>query len=174
MYTKFCNGDAVYKKFKKEYKTHKKGLFIVAPSGAGKTHYIKSQKEKHWIDGDILWIATGAHPDRTWWTEGLDMIYTVNQRCDVITAEYKKAGFWIMGASYFWLTPDAIVIPDWRIHKKWIINREQNNYDGGVTSAEFHQVSLERKDLLQLSKRLDIPVFKTIEKAVDTLTKNIH
>ncbi|KKP64261.1 MAG: hypothetical protein UR60_C0025G0017 [Candidatus Moranbacteria bacterium GW2011_GWF2_34_56] len=53
----FSDGSTVYNKFKKEYKVHSKGFFILAPSGAGKTYYIKNQKAKHWIDGDLLWEA---------------------------------------------------------------------------------------------------------------------
>ena len=50
----FVDGPAFYKKFAQEFITHKKGFFIMAPSGAGKTYFIDRQKEKHWMDGDTL------------------------------------------------------------------------------------------------------------------------
>src|SRR3989339_1217146 len=107
----FTDGSSVYAKLTKEYITHKKGFFIMAPSGAGKTYFIKNQKEKHWIDGDDLWKAAKAHPKDGWWLEKISLIDEIDQRCDVITVQAKKLGFWIMGASNYWLKPDAIVIP---------------------------------------------------------------
>lgn len=169
----FCNGDAVYKKFAKEYITHKKGLFIVAPSGSGKTHYIKHQKEKHWIDGDALWTAAGAHPNTAWWKEPLETILEIDQKSDVITTEAKKMGFWIMGASNFWLAPDAIVLPSWNIQKKYILKREQTHYDGGATSNDFAQVRYHRSALRKQARVQKIKVFRTIEEAVAALTKRV-
>ncbi len=166
----FSDGTKIYKKFAKEYITHKKGLFILAPSGTGKTYYIKNQTKNHWIDGDALWECTGAHPQGAWWKEGDPVIDIIDQRSDVITTEAKKLGFWIMGASNNWLKPDAIVIPDWKIHKKYIKLREQTNYDGGATSEDHAQVLGHRKFILQWAKK-GVPKFKTIEEAVNYLTK---
>lgn len=129
----FSDGSAVYDKFKKEYKTHKKGFFVLAPSGAGKTHFVKNQKAKHWIDGDILWAETNAHPKEEWWLDE-ESIPEVDQKSDIVTVQAKKMGFWIMGASNYWLKPDAVVIPNWSKHKKYIKIREENNYDGGAKS----------------------------------------
>ena len=95
----FADGSEIYKKFAKEYITHKRGFFIMAPSGAGKTYFIKAQKEKHWIDGDAFWEAANAHPRGAWWLEPLAVVDEIDQRSDVITAQAKKLGFWIMGAS---------------------------------------------------------------------------
>jgi hypothetical protein len=141
MLTKFCEGKAVYKKFLKKYKQHKKGLFIVAPSGSGKTYYVNHQTGNDWIDGDEIWMATGAQPDRAWWTEGPEVINHVDQRCDVTTEECRRLGLWIMGASNYWLVPDAVVIPDFRIQKKYIVKRENTAYDGGATSKDFCTVA---------------------------------
>ncbi|MDP1884543.1 MAG: hypothetical protein Q8L10_04185 [Candidatus Moranbacteria bacterium] len=167
----FMDGTGLYKKFAKEYITHKKGFFIMAPSGAGKTHFISSQKEKHWIDGDDLWKAANAHPKDGWWLEAESVMDRIDQRCDVITVEAKKLGFWVMGASNFWLKPDAIVIPDWNTHKKYIKHREINNYDGGATSDRLEQVKNHRKWIMQWAKK-GVPRFKSVEDAVNYLTKN--
>ena len=47
----FKDGTEVYEAFKKEYKVHKVGFFILAPSGAGITYFINSQKKKKVIYG---------------------------------------------------------------------------------------------------------------------------
>lgn len=165
----FNDGTEVYKELAKKYRTHDNGFFILAPSGAGKTHFIKSQKELHWIDGDDLWMATNAHPDGAWWLEGIDRINEIDQRSDVVTIEAKKLGFWILGASNAFLPPDAIVIPDWETHKHWISYRENNNYDGGATSDKLDQVESHREWILQWEKK-GVPKFETVEKAVNYLT----
>lgn len=167
----FCDGETVYKKFLKEYVVHKKGLFIVAPSGSGKTYYVKQQTEKNWIDGDNVWKATGAHPKHAWWKEPLNTILEIDQKSDVITSECKKLGLWILGASNFWLVPDAIVIPQWNTQKEYILKREAENYDGGATSNDFAQVLRHRKALRKQAKINKVKIFNTIEQAVKYLTR---
>lgn len=159
----FADGTKVYEKLAKKYITHKKGYFIMAPSGVGKTHFIKNQKKKHWIDGDELWESAKAHPKGPWWTG--DDIDTLDQRSDVITSQAKKLGFWIMGASNNWLKPDAIVIPHWNTHKKYIKHREENNYDGGATSEGLDGVKWHRNWILEWTKK-GVPKFKSVDEAV--------
>ncbi len=166
----FSDGKKVYEKLAKKYLTHKVGYFVMAPSGAGKTHFVKSQKEMHWLDGDDLWMATNAHPDGAWWTEGLERIIEIDQRSDVITIEAKKLGFWIIGASNAFLPPDAIVIPDWETHKKWIGVREKGNYDGGATSDSLDQVISHREWISKWEEK-GVPKFETVEKAANYLAK---
>ncbi len=166
----FQDGTKVYAELAKKYITHKLGFFVMAPSGAGKTHYVKSQKEPHWLDGDDLWMATNAHPDGAWWLEGLDRITEIDQRSDIITIEAKKLGFWIVGASNAFLPPDAIVVPDWETHKKWIGIRENTNYDGGATSDKLDQVISHRNWILKWEKK-GVPKFDTVEQATEFLSK---
>jgi hypothetical protein len=156
----FADGTEVYKKFADKYITHSKGFFVLAPSGTGKTHYIKSQSEKHWIDGDELWMATNAHPNNAWWTTGdaSSSLREVDFRSDLITLQAKKLGFWVMGASNLWLRPDAIVIPDWEQHKQFIAKREQNNYDGGATTDRLQQV-INHRERIQRHAKSDVPEF---------------
>lgn len=179
----FADGTEVYRKFAETYITHRRGFFILAPSGSGKTHYIKSQAEKHWIDGDELWMATNAHPSNAWWTagDGAESLREVDFRSDVITYQAKKLGFWIMGASNLWLRPDAIVIPDWETHKGYIAHRENNNYDGGATSDKLAQVLEHRARIADHAntevspfKRLGeylsrVPQFATVQEAAEYL-----
>ncbi len=167
----FKDGTEVYTELAKKYVTHKTGYFIMAPSGAGKTHYVNAQKEMHWLDGDELWMKTNAHPDGAWWLAGTDKIIEIDQRSDIITIEAKKLGFWIVGASNSFLQPDAIVIPDWETHKKWIKTREDTNYDGGATSDRLDQVISHREWILEWEKK-GVPKFDTVELATTFLAKS--
>lgn len=160
-----------YKNFENIYKKHDYGLFILAPSGAGKTHFCKSQVEKHWIDGDDLWMAAKAHPDGPWWEESLEVMNRVDQRSDVITMEAKHEGFWIMGASNNWLKPDAIVIPDWEKHKQYIEHRQKTNYDGGATMERLSQVQSHIEWIKKWHTDHGVPLFESIDEAVQSLTR---
>ncbi len=171
MFQIFCDGVEVLKKFQKEYVTHDKGLFILAPSGSGKTHFVKNQTTKDWIDGDDLWMATNAHPQTDWWVQGIDVINEVEQKSDIITMQAMKNGLWIIGASNYWLMPHVIVLPEWEQHKQYIITREKNNYDGGAKSDAFDQVLSHRKYMEDIAQKNNIPIFYTIEDAVEFLKK---
>ena len=180
----FADGTEFYKKLAEKYIPHTRGFFILAPSGSGKTYYINSQKEKHWIDGDELWMAANAHPDNAWWTAGdaATSLREVDFRSDVITYQAKKLGFWIMGASNLWLRPDAIVLPDWEQHKKYIASRQQGNYDGGATTDKLQQVIHHRERIKQHAEtempafrsldydRSSVPSFNSIAEAADYLS----
>lgn len=164
----FADGTEVYKKLKEKYITHKAGYFILAPSGTGKTHFIKNEKKPNWIDGDEIWMMAKAHPEGQWWLEPISVIDEIDQRSDVVTVEVKKLGFWIMGASNYWLKPDVVVIPDWKTHKRFITKRESGDYDGGATSEHLEQV---KKSRIWMSrwKKQGVPINRSIEEAVDYL-----
>lgn len=161
----FTDGTKIYNDLKKEYNTHKKGYFIYGPSGIGKTYFINNQKEKNWIDGDVLWSATHALPSGDWWNLSGDEIDTVERRADVITEQAKKQGFWIIGASSVNIIPDAIVIPDLETHLKYIKHREENNYDGGITSEDLDKIKRTREYYSRFQKN-GVKIFKSIDEAV--------
>lgn len=169
----FSDNQAFYDRFGEKYKKHQKGLFILAPSGTGKTYFCKNQTENHWIDGDELWMESGAHPAIDWWLGGEDVIHRVDQRSDVITMEAKLQGFWIMGASNYWLKPDAIVIPDWETHTRYIREREENNYDGGAKSDALEQVKSHIAEIEKWHTDHGVPLFTSIDEAVKTLVDSI-
>lgn len=164
----FADGSSVYEDLGKKYIKHKIGFFILAPSGAGKTHFTTKQKEPHWIDGDEVWMAAKAHPDGPWWLEDISIIDEIDQRSDIITVEAKKLGFWIMGASNYWLKPDAVVIPDWETHKKFVSIREKTTYDGGATSKNLERLEKSRNWMSRWKKE-GVTIFKSIEEAVSYL-----
>lgn len=164
-FTVFQNDKKVYDKFLKETVPHSNGYFILAPSGAGKSHFIKRQKEKHWIDGDLLWIAAGAHPDIDWWTRGDEVIKEVDARSDIVTQTGKRLGLWIMGASNNWLLPDAAVLPPWEINMEYIRRRQEGNYDGGLKMDQMDQLREHREWIQSMAEQKNVPIFKSIEEA---------
>jgi hypothetical protein len=170
----YSDGSAFYEELGKKYIQHDKGLFILAPSGVGKTHFCSAQKELHWIDGDELWLAAGAHPPLgvEWWNQGVPTIEMVEQRSDVVTADATAEGVWIMGSSCFALKPDAIVVPDWDVHVGQIKHREENNYDGGMKSHQLDQVKI-HIDIIRRWKEQGVPEFQSIQEAVDRLTGDV-
>src|SRR6266849_2074458 len=101
----FSNGTEFYERLSQRYVRHDHGLFILAPSGAGKTHFFNSQETKDWVDGDALWLASNAQPNNDWWTAGDSAVSLreVDARSDLITWQAMKLGFWVLGASNLWL-----------------------------------------------------------------------
>ncbi len=153
----------------KENITHDKGLFVLAPSGSGKTYFVKHQIKKDWVDGDLIWSAAGAHPEGEWWTQGLEMIRTVDRRSDAVTKIAKEKGFWILGASNFDLVPDAIVIPPEETLREYIRARETTNYDGGATSDRFDQVRAHIQWMKDEYEKQGVPIFPSVSEAVNSL-----
>jgi|SRR3989344_2889982 len=169
----FVDGSAVYKQFTSKYITHKKGFFILAPSGSGKTYFIERQKQMHWFDGDTLWELTNAHPAGFWWLEGGKTIHEIDVRSDVITMQAKKLGLWLIGASNSDLEPDAIVLPHWSTHKRYITNRQKGVYDGGATIDRLQGVLHHRKLIKQWAKK-GVPEFRSVDEAVKYLTEKYN
>ena len=167
----YTDGTEFFQDLATKYIRHKKGFFIMAPSGVGKSHYYRNQKdgEKHWIDADRLWRWSKAMPVGAWWEEGGEVCDQVDQQCDVITLHAKNQGFWMLGSANYWLKPDAIVIPDWETHVGFIKQRELN-YDGGAKSdpASLKRVQGHRKWIQQWKKK-GVPEFKSIQDAIDFL-----
>ncbi|MBV9282609.1 MAG: hypothetical protein JOZ41_21235 [Chloroflexi bacterium] len=169
----YVDGTEVYRRFMEEYLVHRKGLFIVAPSGSGKTYFVNRQTAMHWIDGDDLWIAAGAHPDRDWWNDDIEVVLAIDQRSDIITEQARRLGLWIIGASNYWLLPDAIVLPDWDTHQRYIVERERGYYDGGARQEDLSKVLDHRRWLTKLSNDEGIPIFTSVQEAASSLESEI-
>lgn len=164
----FTDGTDVYDKLAQTYATHSKGLYILAPSGAGKTYFIEHQTIHDWVDGDVLWQATKAHPDGPWWNLPLEQIMELEARSDVITQEAKRLGFWIIGGSNTWLQPDAIVLPPWQTQKHRMSMRASGNYDGGLTPDQTEKALTQRRWFRRWLKQ-GVPQFTSIEEAAAEL-----
>lgn len=167
----FADGKKIYNSLAKTYVKHSNGLFILAPSGSGKTYYVKSQEDMDWIDGDLLWVITGADYSNDEWDNEIEDIMEINARCDIITHQAKKQGFWIIGSSNLFLQPDAIVIPDWETHIKYIKNRQDAQYDGGATTSDIEGLK-DHINWISKTWKNKVPFFNSIEKAVEFLSKN--
>ena len=176
----FDDGQRVYEEFLDKFPTHKSGFFILAPSGAGKSHFTESEAGRDWIDGDNLWKATKAHPDEAWWLKDNDYMKEIDARSDVITQQYRKMGFLIVGASNTWLKPDAVVLPPWETHKKWIMKRDAKNKEKGADfgSAEFvagatsdmHEQVLFHREVIGRWTDKGVPKFNSVAEAATFLT----
>lgn len=161
----FSDGSTVWNELKQRYITHKKGLFIYGPSGIGKTYYVKHQKENNWIDGDVLWEACNAFPKGDWWNWSEEEIDSIERKADVITEQAKKLGFWVIGASSVNMIPDAIVIPDFDTHLKYIKHREEHNYDGGMKSDDIEKIKRNREYFSRFKEK-GVPIFPSVDDAV--------
>lgn len=167
----FADGTNFYKELEKEFIRHDKGYFVLAPSGVGKSHYVRKQEQgkKDWIDADRLWRFARAMPKGAWW-EDQDIIPIVEQQCDIITLQAKRQGFWMLGSANYWLKPDAIVLPHWQRHVKFIKKRELN-YDGGAKSDtdSLAQVKRHRQWINKWIKE-GVPKFSSVKEAVTYLS----
>ncbi len=161
----FSDGSTVWNELKQRYITHKKGLFIYGPSGIGKTYYVKHQKENNWIDGDVLWESCNAFPKGDWWNWSEEEIDSIERKADVITEQAKKLGFWVIGASSVNMIPDAIVIPDFDTHLKYIKHREEHNYDGGMKSDDIEKIKRNREYFSRFKEK-GVPIFPSVDDAV--------
>jgi len=169
----FSDGTDVYNKLAQKYITHKQGFFILTPSGAGKTYFTEGQQEPHWMDADELWENTNAHPKGPWWLSSVSELIEIEQKSDIITMQAKKLGFWILGSMGDFLKPDAIVLPHWSTHKKYILSRGNSTaeeYDGGATADDFDQVRRHRKRIAQWQKH-GVPKFTSAQDATEYLVK---
>ena len=154
---------------KKIYKTHDYGKVILGPSCIGKTTFIKSQKEKIWVDTDNIMSKL----DVDWhYREEIPEQMILNYRMvDFYLAQLKLQGFYILGSLFWEFTPDAIVLPSWKKHKKMLENRkkqQENNEIDFVWKMTNNQVKKNRKFLKKMAKRRKIPIFKTIEEAINS------
>lgn len=160
----FGDGTDIFDNLKKEYISHKKGRFILAASGTGKSYYVANQKEKHWIDGDYFWKITNADLTPEVWVHDMEVVMEVNNRSDVMTQQAIKQGLWIVGSSNNWLKPDAIVILDEETHRSYINKRENMGYDGGAKDEDFEGVKRHNEIIKRWSDK-GVPIFDSVEAA---------
>lgn len=163
----FCSGEDVFNTIINEgYIQHKTGLFILAPSGAGKTYFVTRQQKMDWIDGDDLWPVSGADDTDPSWNYDMNEVMELNLRCDIITLQAKKVGLWIIGSSNICLKPDAIVLPKWGLHRAYVSERQKKNYGDGATTEDINGLKEHRRWIRKWIK-YGVKCFNTIEEAVD-------
>lgn len=170
----YRDGSDFFEELENKYVRHDKGLFILTPSGAGKTYYCNKQQEQNWIDGDTIYFETNAEPpvETEWWSKGYQVINRVEQRCDVITAEVVDRGFWIMGSINYWFKPNAIVLPPISVLMDRVRQRESNEYIGGLKEEHLDQMIQHIGIIRDWLVKYDVPEYKSIEEAVKGLTSS--
>jgi GTPase SAR1 family protein len=149
---KFCDGTEAYRTFQK----HDKGMVILGPPGCGKSTFVATQKGNDWTDQDELFEKLGAN-----WkaNEENQLDFTLNyMRCDYLLEQSKQLGYKVIGALFWKYVPDAIVMPDIEIHKRWIATRDDLCLE---TILDIRTV------LVDISISNHIPLFESCEDAVE-------
>ncbi len=108
-----------------------------------------------------MWAATKAFPSNDWWNLSGEEIDAIERRADVITEQVQKLGFWIIGASSVNMVPNAIVMPDFYTHLKYIQYRENHNYDGGMKSDDLEKIKRNREYFVRFQSS-GVPIFKSV------------
>lgn len=163
----FQNGDDLLQNLiSNGLRKHATGLFILAPSGTGKSYFVDRQEEKNWIDGDELWPLTGADYTHSEWNNDFEEVMEINARSDVITLQAKNKGLWIIGSSNLFLKPDAVVLPPWKTHRRYVRSRESVLYGDGATTDDFEGLKLHRK-WIRKWKKYGVPCFLSVSEAVE-------
>jgi guanylate kinase len=158
---------------KKSYNTHHQGKIIIGPSCIGKTTFLKSQTgfKKDWIDTDDImkYLDVDWHYNE----ENLKQCELNYRICDFYLAQLKLQGFWILGSLFWEYTPDAIVIPKWKEHKKMLkkrieerIEEKKKNKINFIWKMSFQDIKEYRTLLKKLAKQRKIPIYNSVIKAV--------
>jgi len=135
-------------------KLHPRGLFVVAPSGAGKSHYVKGHNT--WTDQDPFLAEFGEGKG--------DLSESKLRKADDLTFELKKEGGWVMGAT--WWNPqhiDAFIIPPESIIKKRLRQKTDKfpeSYYGDVIKPHIEN------DIRPMAKKNMISKYMTRLKSV--------
>ena len=160
---KFTDGADIYKDFNTAYKRHKKGYIILGPPGIGKTYFVDSQKgkKKNWIDVDQLFGPESLNVD---WNNSKDQDDSrlAYLRADYMLEQSRCYGFRIIGALFWEYKADAVVIPPLKQHKLYAESRKD---------LDLNKIKNMRKIFSSHAKKKKIPVFQTINDAVNHLEK---
>jgi hypothetical protein len=152
---------------KKGFKRHTDGYLIIGPPGVGKSTFANNQKEKNWIDMDTMYDKLGLNwkslKDKNSSPEERQKIYREADKASYVAKDH---GFRVLGA-LFWDPglADAFVVPPLATHKEYLNKRED------LKKYRKYIIAF-RKSLLTVSKKLNIPTFDSVEKAVEYLEKN--
>ena len=153
-----------------KYRIHQKGCVIFGAPGIGKTTYIINQKlkdgKKDWIDTDDLLgkKGTNAHFNSVNNNPSSDAFKLNYLRCDYSLELCKSLGFRIIGALFWKYIPDAIVILSDSKHKEYLKKRKDLNLE---------MVNNVNKILRNIAKKHKVPIFNTIEDAVNYCNKKL-
>ena len=152
---KFIDAKNIYEKYTHIYKKHPKGYVILGPPASGKTTFVNSQNDKNWIDVDDLFNELGVN----WKNYSNHSQFKLNYlRADYMLEQSKLYGFKLIGSLFWEYNPDAIVIPPLDIHKIYISNR---------SDLDYNNVLKIRNILIQKANNNNIPIFNSCIDAVN-------
>ena len=154
----FIDASHIYKKYTK----HKKGFVILGPPASGKTTFVRNQHIQNWTDTDDLFYDLNLN-----WhlNEHNENDFKLNYlRADYLLEQSKLLGLRLIGSLYYNYIPDAIVILDDAIHSKYIYERKLDK--------KF--VFNVKTDLIEKSKKYNIPIFNSINDAIKHLEQHEH
>ncbi len=151
-----------YINLEKLYNRFDKGKIILAPPGSGKTTFVQNQKGKKrdWIDADDLCGELGVDWGSNISSDSDRLSYL---RVDYILEQTKLYGLNVIGSLFWDYYPDAIVVIELEVHKKYISKRPD---------LDYNNVMKIRKYLEHKSEKNNIPLFTTIEDAINYTNNN--
>lgn len=131
-----------------------RGAVILAPPGAGKSYWIQKHPEAGWEDADMLY----EHDENFEGTASEEEKEAYYKNIDQRLQESRDKGVKVLSSLFWEFVPDAVVIPDEKVHKQYVKNREDLNWD-------FVQ------EIRKILNDMDVPHFKKIDDAVNWITK---
>lgn len=162
--------NTVFKELEKNYKTHRKGYVILGPMAIGKSYWLERQKLKNdkvdWLDQDDYLVKIGAINWDVWKNPKPN---SINYKLQYIRADYgttmaKALGYRLIGSNFLDLIPDAIVFVPEELHKKFMSTRNK--------SKKFREnIERVKKNLKLIASKHKVPVFESVEDAVNFLEK---
>lgn len=160
----FADGNNAFKTIDKVHNKHEKGIVILGPPGIGKSTWLRKQPKvkgkKDWIDSDYLSFRMQLNHNLNRNNENdfkLGML-----RADYMLEQSKLMGYRIIGALFWQYKADAVVIPPLNTHLKYLSKRKD---------LDKSSIKKSRKIFKDHAKKFDIPIFDSIEKAVEYTTK---
>jgi hypothetical protein len=135
------------------------GYIILGPPATGKTTFVEGQGVKKWIDADDLIGDCGVNwhlheNDQKWFKETYMTI-------DAILENARNAKLCVIGALFWGIVPDAIVIPPLDVHLRYMSTR---------VDLDAESVMNIRGILENVASENKIPTFESCREAVDFLS----
>tara|TARA_B100001175_G_C19403854_1_gene587645 strand:- start:140 stop:688 length:549 start_codon:yes stop_codon:yes gene_type:complete len=143
----------------------KKGVSLIAPTGAGKTYFINNQQQGNrlWIDADPLMKRAKVLPEYNEWSEY--NFETIAQMCDMVTVYVKqKHKLRILGSTWWDAAMhDAMVIPDVGELKARLSQKEDKFDDSFFENNVLVAIKIMEKEAI----KSNVPIiYDSIENAV--------
>lgn len=156
----FIDGSHIYTK----YKQHNKGYVILGPPAIGKTTFIRNQTIQDWTDTDDLFYDLNLN----WHLNEMNKNdFKLNYlRADYLLEQSKLLGLRLIGSLYYNYIPDAIVILDEKNHSNYINKRNKLDKLNKLDKKTVFNI---KTDLIEKSNKYNIPIFKSINDAINHL-----